>query len=47
MPGAAIGVLRDGEVSTACYGVANTTTGEPVTSDTRFAVGSLGNDLDQ
>jgi CubicO group peptidase (beta-lactamase class C family) len=42
VPGAAIGVLRDGEAATAYYGVADMTTGEPVTSDTRFAVGSLG-----
>src|SRR6185295_2438272 len=41
VPGAAIGVLRDGVVTTAYVGVADTTTGEPVTSETRFAVGSL------
>jgi len=41
VPGAAIGVLRDGVVATAYVGVADTTTGEPVTSETRFAVGSL------
>ena len=41
MPGAAIGVLCDGAVSSACCGVADTTTGEPVTSATRFALGSL------
>src|SRR5512133_947039 len=41
VPGAAIGVLRDGVVATAYVGVAETTTGEPVTSETRFAVGSL------
>jgi CubicO group peptidase (beta-lactamase class C family) len=41
VPGAAIGILRDGTVSTAYTGVADTTTGEPVTFETRFAVGSL------
>lgn len=41
VPGAAIGVLRDGAVTTAYSGIADTTTGEAVTSDTRFAVGSL------
>ena len=41
VPGAAIGVLRDGVVATAYSGVADTTTDEPVTSETRFAVGSL------
>jgi CubicO group peptidase (beta-lactamase class C family) len=45
VPGAAIGVLRDGEAATAYYGVADMTTGEPVTSDTRFAVGSLGKSM--
>lgn len=45
VPGATIGVLRGGELTTACYGVADTTTGEPVTSDTRFAVGSLGKSM--
>jgi CubicO group peptidase (beta-lactamase class C family) len=42
VPGAAIGVLRDGVVTTAYHGVADVTTGEPVTAQTRFAVGSLG-----
>lgn len=41
VPGAAIGVLQDGAVTTAYSGIADTTTGEAVTSDTRFAVGSL------
>jgi CubicO group peptidase (beta-lactamase class C family) len=41
VPGAAIGILWDGVVSTAYTGVADTTTDEPVTSETRFAVGSL------
>lgn len=41
VPGAAIGVLHDGAVTTAYSGIAATRTGEAVTSDTRFAVGSL------
>ena len=41
VPGAALGVLREEEVITAYSGVADTTTSEPVTADTRFAVGSL------
>ena len=41
VPGAAIGVLRDGTATTACYGAADITTGEPVTPRTRFSAGSL------
>jgi CubicO group peptidase (beta-lactamase class C family) len=41
VPGAAIGILREGTVSTAYCGVADATTGEPLTPDTRFALGSL------
>ena len=41
VPGAAIGILREGAVTTAYYGVADVTTGEPVTAETRFSVGSL------
>lgn len=41
MPGAAIGVLRAGASTTAYYGVEDVTTGEAVTSETRFSVGSL------
>jgi CubicO group peptidase (beta-lactamase class C family) len=41
VPGAAIGVLRDGAVTTACYGLADVSTGEPVTPETLFSVGSL------
>ena len=41
VPGAAIGIVRDGEIVTAQTGVADAITGEPVTSETRFAVGSL------
>jgi CubicO group peptidase (beta-lactamase class C family) len=45
VPGAAIGVLSEGEVVTAYSGVADATTGEPVTADTRFAVGSLAKSM--
>lgn len=41
VPGAAIGVLRDGAVTAACYGAADITTGEPVAPGTRFSAGSL------
>ena len=41
VPGAALGVLRNGEMATACYGVTDVRTGEPVTPDTRFSPGSL------
>jgi CubicO group peptidase (beta-lactamase class C family) len=41
VPGAAIGVLRAGAATTAYYGVADVTTDDPVTPDTRFSVGSL------
>jgi CubicO group peptidase (beta-lactamase class C family) len=41
VPGAAIGILQGGAVTTACYGVADVTTGASVTPETRFAVGSL------
>ena len=41
VPGAAIGILRDGATMTAYHGLADTGTGEPVTSETRFPVGSL------
>jgi CubicO group peptidase (beta-lactamase class C family) len=41
VPGAAIGVLREGSATTACYGAADVRTGEPVTSGTRFSAGSL------
>ena len=41
VPGAAIGVLREGAATTACCAVADLRTGEPVTSGTRFSVGSL------
>jgi CubicO group peptidase (beta-lactamase class C family) len=41
VPGAAIGVLRDGVETFACYGVADASRGAPVTAKSRFAVGSL------
>ena len=41
VPGAAIAILRDGEVTSACSGIADLRTGEPVTPETCFAVGSL------
>jgi CubicO group peptidase (beta-lactamase class C family) len=41
VPGAAIGVLREGITTTAYCGVADVISGEPVTADTRFSVGSL------
>ncbi|HEX5967801.1 MAG TPA: serine hydrolase domain-containing protein [Intrasporangium sp.] len=41
VPGAALGIVRDGTVSVACHGVADVRLGEPVTRETRFAVGSL------
>ena len=41
VPGAAIGVFREGAATAACYGAADVRTGEPVTSGTRFSVGSL------
>lgn len=41
VPGAGIGILRDGAVTTACYGTADVRTGERVTPGTRFSAGSL------
>ena len=41
VPGAAVGILRDGAATTASYGVADVATGEPVIPETRFATGSL------
>lgn len=41
VPGAAIGVVRDGVETFAWYGIANTRTGAPVTAESRFGVGSL------
>lgn len=41
VPGAALGVLRDGVEMLAFHGVANTSTRAPVTADSCFSVGSL------
>ena len=41
VPGAALGVLRDGVKTFALHGIANTRTGAPVTAESRFGVGSL------
>jgi CubicO group peptidase (beta-lactamase class C family) len=41
VPGAAVGILRGGASTTASYGVADVATGEPVTRETVFSVGSL------
>src|SRR5437763_830222 len=41
VPGAALGILRDGETTTAYYGVTDVRSGNPVTADARFSVGSL------
>jgi CubicO group peptidase (beta-lactamase class C family) len=41
VPGAAVGVLREGTSTTAYYGVADVATGEPVTPASLFSVGSL------
>jgi CubicO group peptidase (beta-lactamase class C family) len=41
VPGAAIGILRDGALVTAYYGVADVRAGGPVTPESRFSVGSL------
>ncbi len=41
LPGASLGVLRDGVVTIACHGVGNLDTGEPITPHSRFSLGSL------
>jgi CubicO group peptidase (beta-lactamase class C family) len=41
VPGASIGLLRDGVMTVACAGVAAASSGEPVTPETRFSAGSL------
>jgi CubicO group peptidase (beta-lactamase class C family) len=41
VPGAAVGLVRGGQVRTACYGVADVRTQRPVTPGTAFSLGSL------
>lgn len=41
VPGAAIGVLRDGVETVASFGVANTQSGDPVVAESLFGLGSL------
>jgi CubicO group peptidase (beta-lactamase class C family) len=41
VPGAAVGILRDGVVTAAYCGVTDVNSGEPVTPETLFSVGSL------
>jgi CubicO group peptidase (beta-lactamase class C family) len=41
VPGAAVGLLREGAATIAYYGVADVRTGESVTPETRFSPGSL------
>ncbi|MEV7623580.1 serine hydrolase domain-containing protein [Actinoplanes sp. NPDC089786] len=41
VPGAALGILKDGEVAEAAYGVTNLRTDVPVTTDTLFQLGSI------
>ena len=41
VPGAGVGILRDGAATIASYGVADVATSEPTIPETRFAMGSL------
>ena len=41
VPGAVAGLVEDGDVTLACFGVSDSRTGEPVTEASRFGVGSL------
>jgi CubicO group peptidase (beta-lactamase class C family) len=41
IPGVALGILADGREEVAGFGVANVETGEPVTPDTLFQLGSI------
>jgi CubicO group peptidase (beta-lactamase class C family) len=41
VPGAAVGILVDGTVTSAYHGVADVTRGDPMTADTLFSVASL------
>jgi len=42
IPGAALGILMDGEEEHAVFGVADLETNQPVTPETRFQIGSVG-----
>jgi CubicO group peptidase (beta-lactamase class C family) len=41
VPGLAVGIYRDGNVETAAFGLASVETGQPVTPDTLFQIGSI------
>ena len=41
VPGVSIGLLKDGKIETAAYGIASIATEQPVTPDTLFQVGSI------
>jgi CubicO group peptidase (beta-lactamase class C family) len=41
VPGAAIGIVQNGVLTTSYYGVGDATTGEAITPETRFSLGSL------
>ncbi|GID28683.1 serine hydrolase domain-containing protein [Paractinoplanes brasiliensis] len=41
VPGATLGILRDGEIGEAAYGVLNLRTGVEVTTDSLFQIGSI------
>jgi CubicO group peptidase (beta-lactamase class C family) len=41
VPGVSIGLLKDGEIETAAYGIASIATNQPATPDTLFQVGSI------
>lgn len=45
VPGAAVGILRDGQMTIAHHGISDTGTREAVDAETRFAVGSLGKSM--
>jgi CubicO group peptidase (beta-lactamase class C family) len=41
VPGVAVGILRDGQIETWGFGVTSIETGQPVTGDTLFQIGSI------
>lgn len=41
VPGLSIGILSNGHVTTAAYGIRDLETGDPVTTDTMFGIGSI------